>query len=307
MARNGKSIFIALLEFIPALVILGILWLFPYRWGVQFGKVLGRIGFKYAASARNDAIAGLTASFPDWSPERVRETALRSFEHMGMYFLEVVLFPKLSNRYILKRLIRPVNHEIVEKLLAEGKGIVALSIHMGNPEFPGAYIGISGNPVHAVSRRMDNPFFQTVTASARAKKGINVIPRDNALRKIFEALKENHPVAFLVDQNWAAGGVFVPFFGRLAATAKGPIQFAMKTGAKVLITYDVRNSDDVTHTAYFVREMVLEHKENDEETIRYNTAKYTKMYEDIIRQHPEQWLWAHGRWSTRPREEECRS
>ncbi|MEK6796803.1 MAG: lysophospholipid acyltransferase family protein [Spirochaetota bacterium] len=300
---NNKPLPITIIEFIPALFLIGLFMLLPYRFTLWFSRLVGRIAFRFAEEARNDALYGLSLAFPDWDKEKIRAMAIRSFEHMVMYFVEAFVFPiRFSSKRIEKKLVRVVNYEVVEKILAEGKGLIALAAHLGNPEIPGMITGIKGHPVYGVNRRMDNPLFQWMAKTAREAKGIIIVPRDKALRMIFDALRTNNPVAFLIDQNWAAGGVFVPFFGKLAATAKGPVQFAMKTGAKLLVTYDLRNPDG-THTATFGDIVELEIKENDEETIRYTTAKYTKIFEDLIRQHPEQWMWAHGRWSTRPPEE----
>lgn len=300
---NNKPLALSLVEFIPAVILLGIFIVLPHRFTLWFARLVGRIAFRFAAEARNDALYGLSLAFPDWDQEKIRAVAIRSFEHMVMYFVETIVLNRFSNKYFSTRLVKTVNFEVVEKVLAEGKGIIALAAHLGNPEIPGMITGIKGHPVYAVNRRMDNPFFQWMAKKSREMKGIIIVPRDKALRAIFDALRTNNPVAFLIDQNWAVGGVFVPFFGRLAATAKGPVQFAMKTGAKLLVTYDTRNPDG-THTATFGDVLEIERKDTEEETIRFNTAKFTKIYEDLIRKNPEQWMWAHGRWSTRPADEQ---
>ena len=127
------------------------------------------------------------------------------------------------------------------------------------------------------------------------------ISRWGDLRDIFHALNKNTPVAFLSDQNYTQG-IFVDFFGYPCATAVGPVAIAMKTKLPMAILYDL--PDRYGHHKIIVHDiMYIEEKETKEETLRHNVQRYTKKLEEIIAKHPENWLWVHTRWNTRPKGE----
>lgn len=295
-----KHIIITLLEYIPVVIVLFLIRLLPYKTCLAFARALGRFAFRVVASARREAIAGLTRAFPDWDAARVEETARASFEHMLMTFIELTQFPKLDNDRIT-RLVRIEGEKHLTRALAKGKGVIGLAAHLGSWEYMSAIIGVKGYAPAVIVRPLDNPLLDKHVERYRAAKGAQVISRFDGFREMVQVLKENRILGFLVDQNWAVGGVFAPFFGTLAATTQGPIRFALMTGAPLIPFYDVRHPDG-THTVHILPEVPLREMGTREETIRYMTAKYTRLYEEIIRMHPEQWLWVHPRWRSVPPE-----
>lgn len=298
-----KNTFITLIEYIPAMVILFLLRLLPYKVGLRFCALIGRVAFGAVKSARDTALNGLRTAFPDWDEEKLYKTARKSFEHMCMGFGELALMPKLSNDDVFN-IARTHGYEHVEEALAQGKGMVALAAHIGGWEFVLASGAVRGYKTHALVRSLDNKLLDRAVEKYREDKGAIMVPRSGiSLRKVYKAIKTNHPVAFLIDQNWVSKDrIFVDFFGKPAATAPGAISLALKTGAPVVCSYDLRR-DDLSHDVY-IEKFEIEMKESEEETLRYNTAKFTKFFENVIRENPEQWLWAHARWRSVPSEEE---
>ncbi len=185
--------------------------------------------------------------------------------------------------------------------MEDKKGIIAITGHIGNWEYIAFYFGIHKYNPKVIFRPLDNPKLDKYMRSWREKRGEECISRWGDLRDIFKALYDNSPVAFLCDQNYL-DGIFVDFFNYPCATAVGPVAVAMKTKSPIAIIYDV--PDRYGHHKIVVSEiMYIEEKASKEETLYYNTQKYTKKLEEIIRKYPENWLWVHPRWNTRPKGE----
>jgi len=296
MADKGRLI--TLVEYIPAMIILGIIRMMPYHVSLAIARLLGRLVYYLVGSARHAAVDGLKHSFPSWPRDRILRTAKKSMEHMMMGFFELPQIPAMSNERISK-LVRFHGWHHLTAALSQKQGAIVLSGHLGGWEYILAASGVRGVNTCVLVRPLDNRMLDRHVERYREAKGATTIPRNSyAMRRMYKALKNNRPVAFMIDQNWAVDGVFVPFFGRLASTAKGPMQLALKTGTPVICAYDIRRFDG-THDVT-IQPFSVEHKDSWEESVRYNTAKYTRFFEDIIRAHPSQWLWAHTRWRTRP-------
>lgn len=299
---GNKNPIISYIEYLPAIAILNAIKNMPYEKAMRVAKFLGRLAYKILPSSRKDALNGLKIAFPNLSIEEREQIALSSFESMVLSFAELALMPSQTNEDIKKR-CEMVGFENLEKASAKGKGVIGLAAHLGGWEYISAASGVYGYNPHVIVRALDNPLLNERVREYRKAKGAIVIERGQyEARKIYKALKNGKSVAFLIDQNWAVGGVFVPFFGKLAATARGPAELAIKTGAPIVPFWDIRN-DDYTHTVYCGEEIEVVQGESHEESVKLTTAKFTAFYEKIISEKPRQWLWVHPRWRKRPDDE----
>ncbi|MCJ7752738.1 MAG: lysophospholipid acyltransferase family protein, partial [Armatimonadetes bacterium] len=154
----------------------------------------------------------------------------------------------------------------------------------------------------AIARAQRDTDITDYVRRTREMLGMKVLHRRAAVRGSLRALRNNELLGILLDQNAGDDGVFVDFFGHLASTASGAAAFALKTGAAVLPTFGVRKPDG-THAVEVSEPVPLVNTGDRERDIRENTARYTKIIEDQIRTHPEQWFWLHKRWKARPHEE----
>ena len=295
MAYKSKRII--MLEYVPLRILMEIIAFFPYIFVIFLAKIIGVLMFYVAPRSRKVALINLKQAFPEKSYLERRLIARRSMKSMMMTFAEFIKASRMSDEEILKR-IKIEGRDIFDKALEENKGALVITGHIGNWEYIASYFGINGYNPSVIVRPLDNPKLDAYMKSWREKRGVKCIARKGNLKDIFYTLRENKPVAFLCDQNYI-DGIYVDFFGEKCATAVGPIAMAMKTKAPIVIMYDV--PDRYGHHKIIVSEMMyIEEKETKEETLYHNTQRYTKKLEDIIRKYPENWLWVHPRWNTRP-------
>ena len=273
----------------------------PLCLAILFTKISGFIGYYLIKQIRVVSLINLKQAFPDKSFKERNKIGLKSFQNMLITFVEFLHSAKDSDEAIMKRLIIENGH-LMDDLLARKKGVVAITGHIGNWEFLAFYFGIKKYSPHIIIRSLDNAKLNKYLRILREKRGSTCIDRKRGdLRLFFKALKDNTPLAFLCDQNFLEG-VYVDFFGELAATATGPIALALKTGSPILLSY-AKPLKHGKHKLVMLKEFILEMKDTKEETILHNTQRYTKELEKIIRENPENWLWSHPRWNTRPNNE----
>lgn len=293
-----KSPRTVMLEYIPLRIIMELFAFLPMIFIILFAKVIGSLIYYLSPNTRKVALINLKQAFPEKSFRERKKIAKRSIQTMIMTFSEFIKASKMSDKRLLKRITAEGIDKFDKALYDKNIGIIAITGHIGNWEYVASYFGLKGYNPHVIVRPLDNPKLNAHLESWREKRGAKCISRWGDLRAMFEALKENKPVAFLADQNFL-DGIFVEFFGCLCKTATGPIALAMKTKAPIAILYDVPNRYGY-HKVVVSEIMYIEEKESKEETIRHNTQRYTKKLEDIIRKYPENWLWVHPRWNTRP-------
>ena len=270
-----KSPKVVMLEYIPLRILMEIMAFMPYIIVVLFAKLIGTLMYYLVPSARKVALINLKQAFPEKSFHERKRIAKRSMKSMMMTFAEFIKSSRMSNEQILKR------------IKIDGQG-----------EYIAFYFAIKGYNPGVIFRPLDNPKLDAYMRSWREKRGMKCISRWGDLREIFYLLNNNSPVAFLCDQNYL-DGIFVDFFGYPCATAVGPVAIAMKTGSPMAILYSL--PDRYGHHKIIVHDIIyIEEKETKEETIRHNVQRYTKKLEEIISKYPENWLWVHPRWNTRP-------
>ena len=152
-----------------------------------------------------------------------------------------------------------------------------------------------------VVRHLDNPLVDQMVNKVRSLHGNRVLSKDDFARGLITAMRSGQTVGVLMDTNMTPPqGVFVPFFGIPACTASGVARIAMKTGAAVLPGFLLRNGNSATYTLWFGEEIALVQTQEMESDVVANTALFTSIIEENVRKYPEQWLWMHRRWKTRP-------
>jgi KDO2-lipid IV(A) lauroyltransferase len=187
---------------------------------------------------------------------------------------------------------------------ARGKGVFLLSAHFGSWELGAIRAGMLGEPISPVVRPLDNLLLEEELARRRTRFGNRLIAKKDAAREILRAMRANQTVAILIDQNVIAQeAIFVPFFGRLAATSPSLALLQLKTGAAVVPAF-TRPLGGGRYRLEF-GEPILSEEFADPgsergERIRKATARYMEVTEAVVRSQPSAWLWMHNRWKTRP-------
>ncbi|MGQ9630653.1 MAG: lysophospholipid acyltransferase family protein [bacterium] len=273
-------------------------WSASYKFGSKLGDLVYHLKLE-----RRVAMEGLRQAFGGEKTEKeLTAIAREAYRNFGKCVVEFMRMP-LLNRDNIDDFIKIEGLENLERALSLGRGVIAVVGHLGNWEWLGAAISIKGYPLHAIARLQDNRLIDREINSMRRGTGMVIIPRGIEIRDAIRCLKNKAPLGMFIDQNWAVNGIFVDFFGKLAATAKGPALLALKLGCPVLTSYIYRDENN-KHTVVIEGPHELIRTGDMERDVWENTQLFTKIYEGYIRKHPEQWFWLHPRWRKRPPGEE---
>lgn len=268
------------------------------RASAAFGGAIGRLGFFPLKFRRNLVEKHLRIAFPDRDDAWIVETMRKAYAHLGREALATIRLGRATREEILDK-TTVIGLEEFNAALAEAKGVVIASGHIGNHELGAAALSARGIPLDLVVQRQNNPLFDDALNDARRRLGMGIIDRFQAQRLAIKALRGGRAVAFAADQNAGRTGVFVPFFGRPASTHRGAALFAVKMEAPLFLGTSLRKGDRY--------EVTLQRVEVDRtgalDDVVYNlTAAFTARLEEVVRSAPDQYLWLHRRWKTRPPE-----
>ncbi len=185
--------------------------------------------------------------------------------------------------------------QVLDSVLAEGKGAVVISGHIGNWELIGQAIATAGYPIATIAKPLYDPRVTRWLQKWRTTRGLQIVWRDegNAGKTILSVLRRNSLMAFLIDQNTKAAGDFVPFFGRPAFTPTMPAAIALRTGAPIIFCWHHRRAK--RHKMTFERIYYTPTDDRKQDILKL-TAMFNERLERAIRQAPEQWVWIHARW-----------
>ncbi len=206
--------------------------------------------------------------------------------------------------YRAKRASRFIRYDGLEHYLAaraRGKGVLVLTGHLGAWELSSFYHSLMGYPMSLVIRRLDNARVDAFVNQIRCLHGNRVIHKDDFARGLLTAMHNGETVGILMDTNMTPPqGVFVPFFGVQACTATALARVALKTEAAVLPGFLLWEPAERRYVLRFGEEIALVRTGFAEQDIVNHTARFTATIEAYVRRYPEQWLWVHRRWKTRP-------
>jgi KDO2-lipid IV(A) lauroyltransferase len=268
------------------------------------GAAVGAFAYAVLKRLRSAGERNLQLAFPEWSQARREETLRGVYRNLGYLLAE---FAQMSSYTpdVARCLIR---YEGLENYLAareRGKGVLVLTGHLGAWELSSFHHSLMGYPMGMVIRRLDNPLVDEFVNRIRCLHGNKVLHKDDFARGLIAAMRAGETVGILMDTNMTPPqGVFVPFFGRVAATASGLARVALKTGAAVVPGFLLWEEREARYVLRFGKRIELESTGDSERDAIANTAKFTRVIESYIREYPDQWLWMHRRWKTRPAGEE---
>lgn len=277
----------------------------PYPLARLLGHILIFIGFRFVIKQKRIARESLQIAFGRGLPEtEIRRIIKRCFENIGWCMLELIYF--MEHPRMIKEKISFTGLEHLQKAFEKGKGAIAVSAHFGN--FPLMLLRFAqDHKTNAIIRPARDVDLEAYFLKKRSDLGLNTIyalPRKECVTTSIRALRNNELLFIPLDQNFGSGGgVFVEFFGQQAATATGPVVFALRTGAPVLPMFVVREKGD-RHRVIIEPPLQLDKCEDDQETIRVNITKITSLIEQYIRRYPHEWGWMHRRWKSRPDHEQ---
>ncbi|MFH1655755.1 MAG: lysophospholipid acyltransferase family protein [Candidatus Omnitrophota bacterium] len=273
----------------------------PERSIYVFANVLAKLAFAIAVKKRKNTLESLNIAFgKEKDPKELKQIAEASFEYMARSVSELLYLMEHTN--LISQKVSIEGKENLDKAMAEAKGVICVTAHFGNFPLMLFKFAYDGYETNCIMRSMRDQQVEDIFHKKRVKAGIRTIyskPRPECINKSIKALRDNGLLFIQLDQNFGSGGVFVDFFGTKAATATGPVIFAMRTGSPILPMFMVRNRDN-THKLIVEPPLHLEEKATRGKTIEANVARITKIIESYIRKYPEEWGWIHRRWKSRP-------
>ena len=278
---------------------IGVLGAMRWERAVRAGEQLGLLGYRPFGVRRRVVERQIAAAFPELTGREVDAIARASYAHLGRLAVEAALLPRLGARDVLDLVDEVQGWDVVERLLAQGRGLIVTTGHLGNWEIAGAFVAARGIRVDAVARRMGNPLFDGYLTRTRSRLGMVVVPDRDAVRRTPRTLKAGGTVAFLTDQaGLNLASTFVPFFGRPAKTPRGPAVFALRLGAPMMFGAALRKPNG--RYRLVVEEVPVHDSGDRERDVEDVVARYTRVLERWVRVAPEQYFWQHRRWKQQP-------
>src|SRR5438309_12090933 len=259
----------------------------------------------YAATPklRRTAEFNLRLAFPDWDTARRRSVIRGMVRNLGWMAAEFARFPKYTRENI-EQLVVLDGHENFLNGHRRGNGVLYLTGHIGAWELSSFAHALYGFPLHYMARRIDNHRIDALVNRYRCLSGNRPIFKNESARVMLKVLKEAGTVGILADQNsMPEEAVFVDFFGKKAGTTTGIARVALHTGAAVVPGYAIWDERSQKYRLRFEPPVELIRTGDAERDVLENTQRFTRVIEEIVRKYPEQWVWVHGRWNTRPKGE----
>ena len=287
-------------ELLAIRALLGAIGALPFETSVRFGKTVGRFLAKTFPKLQKTARRNLEIAFPEL-PEAEREKiVIGTFESLGRHLGFVSHFKKFKQADVLN-FVEVVGKENFDKAHATGRGILFFTGHFGSWEVFNLLPPAFGYRVNILVRRIDNPLVENFVDKMRTRFGSVTLDKTRSARTMFRTLENGELLGILADLNvQEREGVFVDFFGVPASTTTSIAKLALKTGAIVIPAFAVWEEERKKYVVYV--EPPVEYAKTDEpdEDVKNLTQSITRVVEKYVRLYPEQWLWIHKRWNTRP-------
>ena len=269
---------------------------------LRSGEVLGSLAWRLAWRERRRALAHLEQAFgPDRPAAELRRIGRECFRNLGRCVAEVCALRRARAEDVLEFFDEESAGAVARcaELAAAGPGVVAVTAHLDNWELSAAYASARGMPLSVVARHLYFEPYDRMVNEMRRRFGAEVIYQDESPRKMLRALRAGRVLALLADQDVSRlDGVFVPFFGRPAYTPTGPVALAVASGAPVVLMYGLRTGRD-RHRLVLEGPLEFDRAEKHRAALE-GTRLWSARLEAVIRERPEQWVWMHRRWRTRP-------
>jgi KDO2-lipid IV(A) lauroyltransferase len=298
MAKQGRGFFVVFISIIGVGVLSLLSWV-TFRILTAAGAGLGSLYYHLDGKRKKIGLSNPRLAFGESKPEKELKDILKSvYKQMGSSMLEFAALPRL-NKEKLDGLVRFEGLDKIEAERKAGRGVILLNGHIGNWELYTQSAAIHGERIHMIGREANVGLLHNFMVRCRESKGNRVILRKNAMRKILTVLKEGGVLGVMCDQRGSTSrGLMIDFFSHPAPTNPAIARMILKSGAAIMTSFGVRNPDQ-THTVTISDPIQIDHSQDLQKDVLQLTQNYTKILEDFIREHPDQWLWMHRRWMRR--------
>lgn len=271
----------------------------PITMALFIGRRLGGLSRFFNKKRGRIAYANLKAALgPRYTPAQLAAILRRTYANIGQGIVEVMILPKLGERY-LRKYITFEDFHLADDALKTGKGLIFLTGHFGNWEIANVALPLKGFTYKAIARQQKPYLINELLNTYRQSKGCKIISKGPGVKEVLRALHANGIVGMLVDQDAGKDGVFVELFGRDASWHRGVFEFALKTGATVMPGFALRQKGPRIVFKVFEPIRLSQHGQK-EDIIKDAFRQHIAALEAMIEKAPEQWLWQHKRWKSTP-------
>ena len=269
---------------------------------LNLGKFTGNILYYFSRHTRSKILNNLGLAYDNLITSKEKNClAKKVLQNLGKNWAELIFCAGPFK----KRSWKEISVEGIENLdaaLKSGKGVIAVSAHIGNYALIGTKLSILGYNFVTVVRDLKTKAGSIAYHKSRQLielPSITTLPERHFYRDALKILRGNGTLCLISDENKRHGGIFVDFFGRKASTAPGPAGLAARTGAKIIPVFMIRNSDE-SQKIIIEKEISWKKTGDSEKDIKNITAGFTAVIENYVRKYPDQWLWTNFRWRTQP-------
>lgn len=267
----------------------------------QIARRLAWIGF--AARPRLRALENLRHAYPEMPDEQLESIVRRCFQHWTMLAIEVLLTPRLITVWTWAKYVKLADIAPALRVLLDKRGCIMVTPHFGNFELLGYTLAMAGLPITALMRPFDNEYLNDYLLDRRQRSGLTLLYKKGAMARAPEVLRDGGSLCFIADQDAGKKGAFVDFFGRKASAYKSIALLAMEFGVPIIVGCAQRVGSGFQYEIRADRIIRPEEWADKPDEVRWITQEFSTAMERQIREAPEQYLWMHRRWKTRPRSE----
>ncbi len=271
------------------------------RWSYFLGNILGTIAYTTVLRQRKIALESLNIAFPELSLKKKKKITRKFFVSMAQSSFELLYYLKHTEKL---NNVKIEGREFLDEALEAGKGVILVTAHIGNFPLLSLKLAKSAYKVNFITRPMRDEKAGDYLYNLRENAGVKSIfsyPRRECVINMLKALRNNEIIITQIDQNFGSGGVWVKFFGKLAATPIGPITLSTRTKAKLVPAFIHRTGTGKHCIKIFKAEPLIEAADKDEMILK-NAANLSHIIENWIKDYPEEWGWIHRRWKSEPSE-----
>jgi KDO2-lipid IV(A) lauroyltransferase len=291
------------LEYAAVWLILKTMGALPRPVARVFAASVTSLLFSLQPKLRKTAEFNLRLAFPDWTDSQRKDVTRKMVRNLGWMAAEFARLPRLTKENIEDVVILD-GHEYFLEGQRRGNGVLYLTGHIGAWELSSFAHALYGYPLHFMARPLDNKRLDALVNQYRCSSGNRRIFKNESARVMLKILRDAGTVGILADQNtMPAEGAFIDFFGKLACTTTGLARVALHTGAAVVPGYAYWDESIQKYRLRFEPPVELVRTGDTERDVFENTQRFARVIEEIIRKHPDQWVWVHKRWKTRPKGE----
>jgi Kdo2-lipid IVA lauroyltransferase/acyltransferase len=291
------------LEYFAVRSMIGVIGLLPLKASMKFGKRVGKFAGSNLSRLQKTARRNLDIALPDLSQDEKEQIIKGTFESLGRQLGFVSHFKEFTPARV-RELVEVVGKEHFDRAHATGRGVIFFTGHFGSWEIFSLLPPAFDQTMNILVRRIDNPLVENFVDQMRTRLGCVTLDKMKSTRTMYRVLEKGEILGILADLNvQEREGVFVDFFGVPASTTKIIAKLALATNAIVLPAFAVWEDNKQKYVVYLEPPVEYAKTEDENEDIKNLTQKITAVVEKYVRQYPEQWLWIHKRWNTRPKGE----